>query len=105
MSGDDNELVFASRSRMRLVFPYQLRINLHGAYILMPQHLLDCVNIRAVFQQVRREGMAEGVGRDILMALFGKTLLTCSVLQDKLLDQSIVLREFRSQGVPFAYFI
>ena len=71
----------------------------------MPQHLLDCVNIRAVFQQVRREGMAEGVGRDILMALFGKTLLTCSVLQDKLLDQSIVLREFRSQGVPFAYFI
>ena len=33
----------------------------------MPQHLLDRVDVRAVFQQVRRKGVAQGVGRDVLL--------------------------------------
>ena len=73
MSGDDNELVFVSCPRMRLVVNvfdlliHQLRINLHRAYILMPQHIPDCMYISAVFQQVRGEGMAESVWSDVLL--------------------------------------
>ena len=32
----------------------------------MPEHLLDRMYIRAVLQKVRREGMAESVGSDVL---------------------------------------
>ena len=73
MSGDDNELVSHAltaslllRPRMRPVLFHQLRINLHRAYIPMPEHLLDRMYIRAVLQKVRREGVPKGVGSDIL---------------------------------------
>ena len=52
---------------MRPVLFHQLRIHVHRAYIPMPQHLLDRMDIRAVFQQVRGEGMAESVWGDILL--------------------------------------
>ena len=80
MSGDDNELFFHAliaslllRPRMRLVVNvlqlpvYQLRINLHRAYIPMPEHFPDRTYIRAVFQQVRGEGMAKRMRSDILL--------------------------------------
>ena len=54
------------RPRMRLILFHQLRINLHRAYISMPEHFPDRMYIRAVFQKVRGEGMAESVGSDIL---------------------------------------
>ena len=55
------------RPRMRPILFHQLRINLHRAYIPMPEHFPDRMYIRAVFQKVRGEGMAEGVGSDILL--------------------------------------
>ena len=54
------------RPRMRPILFHQLRINLHRAYIPMPQHLLDRMYIRAVLQKVRGEGVPKGVGSDVL---------------------------------------
>ena len=70
MSGDDNELVSASlllRPRMRPILFHQLRINLHRAYISMPEHIPDRMYIRAVLQKVRGEGMTKSVGGDVLL--------------------------------------
>ena len=51
---------------MRPVLFHQLRIHMGRRYILMPEHLLDRMYIRAVLQKVRREGVPKGVGSDIL---------------------------------------
>ena len=73
MSGDDNELVFHALAASPLLCPgmrpvlfHQLRINLRRDYIPMSQHIPDRMYIRAVFQQVRGEGVPKGVGSDIL---------------------------------------
>ena len=57
------------RPWMRPVLFHQLRINLHRAYIPMSQHIPDRMYIRAVFQQVRREGVTKSAVLQILSLL------------------------------------
>ena len=51
---------------LQLLF-YKLGINLCGRDIRVTQHLLYGVEICAVFQQMRRERVAQSVGRDVLV--------------------------------------
>ena len=44
-------------------------INLGGRDVRMAQHLLNGAQIRPVLQQVGGEGVAQGVGRDVLFNL------------------------------------
>jgi hypothetical protein len=45
----------------------QMGVDLRGTNISVTQHLLHRTEIRAVLQQMGGEGMAEGMGGDLLM--------------------------------------
>ena len=44
-------------------------IKLRGRNIAVPHHFLNGTEIRAIFQQVHRKAMAQGVGGDLLFDL------------------------------------
>ena len=46
---------------------HHVGVDLGGGDIRMPQHLLNGTEIRSVFQQMDGEGVAQGVGGDILL--------------------------------------
>ena len=48
---------------LQLVFDH-MGVDLGGGDVRVAQHFLDGPEVRAVFQQVRRKGVAQGVGRD-----------------------------------------
>ena len=53
----------------------ELRIDLSRRNIGVAKHFLDRVDVRAVFQQMRREGVAERMRRDILVDLDRKSVV------------------------------
>ena len=49
------------------LFINQLSVHVHRGYIPMAHQFLNRVDIRAVFQQVRSEGMPKSVRRNVLL--------------------------------------
>ena len=46
---------------------HQVGVDLGGRNVRVAQHLLDGTQVRTVLQQVGGEGVAQGVGRDVLL--------------------------------------
>ena len=46
---------------------HHMGVDLGGGDVRVAQHLLDGAEVRAVFQQMDGEGVAQGVGGDILL--------------------------------------
>ena len=44
-----------------------MRVNLRGGQLFMAKQLLDAAQIRAIVQQMRREGMTQLVGREAVI--------------------------------------
>ena len=40
---------------------YQLRVDLRGGNVAVAEHLLNGMQVRAIFQQMRRKAVAQGV--------------------------------------------
>ena len=49
------------------ISPYHMGVNLRGGNIRMAQHLLDGPQVRSILQQVRREGVPQGMGGDLFL--------------------------------------